>query len=212
MSDAPAKAIETGAKDVAKAVGEGLKNAGHKVLTDIETKLKESADEHRTRDESVSSDLEKAGKGKDDNVTPAHGAGDPTTPTASPTAKVPAPPKVVPAGRRAKSSRSSTSDYKKVFFDKHPGLRGKVVVHHAIEQQARKRYPGTISSKDMHSIGNLRGIPKERNARLHLSALRKEWNEFYRTHPTATRAELDEFAEKMDKKYGDEFQPPVGDE
>lgn len=110
----------------------------------------------------------------------------------------------------AKFGHTDSFDYKKTFFDAHPGVKGKVVVHHAVEQQAARRYPGAgITPNEMHSLENLRGIPKGDNNSMHLSHLRKEWNRFYRNNPNATRQDLLEFATKLDVKYGSEFDPPV---
>jgi len=78
---------------------------------------------------------------------------------------------------------SSTTDHKKTFFEAHPETEGKVIVHHAVEQQVQRRYPGLVSDSEMHSLNNLRGIPKELNSEVHLSKIRKEWNAFYRTNP-----------------------------
>lgn len=45
----------------------------------------------------------------------------------------------------------------------------------------------------MHSLDNLRGIPKEINSDLHLSKIRKEWNKFYK--------EFNKVYEKIKIKY-----------
>ena len=74
----------------------------------------------------------------------------------------------------------STIDYRKVFFDKHPELEGKVVVHHSIEQQVLKRYPGLFTKEEINAYEMLRGIPKEVNSDTHLSKIRVEWNNFYK--------------------------------
>lgn len=101
-------------------------------------------------------------------------------------------------------------DYRKTFFEKHPELEGKLVVHHAVEQQAKKLYPdANISTAEMHSYENLRGIPKEINGQLHLGDIRKEWTDFYETHPNATKEELLDFATHIDNKYGHQFNPPI---
>jgi hypothetical protein len=101
-----------------------------------------------------------------------------------------------------------SGDYKKTFFTAHPNLDGRVVVHHGIEQQAARRYPGVVSHDAMHGLDNLRGIPKEVNSDLHLSRIRKEWNRFYKTHPNATFEELSAFRKVIDGKFGSEFLPP----
>ncbi|GAA1214058.1 putative T7SS-secreted protein [Prauserella alba] len=110
----------------------------------------------------------------------------------------------------AKFGHATHTNYRKTFFEKHPDLEGKVVVHHAVEQQALKKYPDSgISAAEMHSYENLRGIPKEANAQLHLRSIRKEWNEFYKDHPNASTEELLDFATHIDNKYGNQFNPPV---
>ena len=103
---------------------------------------------------------------------------------------------------------SQASNYREVFFKAHPELRGEVVVHHAVEQQVLKRYPGVFTEAEIHSLENLRGIPKASNAELHLSQIRRAWNEFYRLHPTATKQEILDYAGKVDAKFGAGFTPP----
>src|SRR5690606_20102290 len=51
------------------------------------------------------------------------------------------------------------SDYRKTFLNAHPELEGKVVVHHAVEQQVLRRFPGLFSEAEIHALSNLRGIP-----------------------------------------------------
>lgn len=75
----------------------------------------------------------------------------------------------------AKFGHATHTNYRKTFFEKHPDLEGKVVVHHAVEQKALKQYPNNgITAAEMHSYENLRGIPKGENATLHPSEIRKE--------------------------------------
>ncbi|MEY8042166.1 putative T7SS-secreted protein [Saccharopolyspora cebuensis] len=110
----------------------------------------------------------------------------------------------------AQLGQAVRKDYRKTFFENHPELEGKVVVHHAVEQGAAKRYPDAeLSLAEMHSYDNLRGIPKEENSALHLKAIRKEWDSFYRSHPEATKEQLLDFATHIDSKFGDRFNPPV---
>ena len=84
-----------------------------------------------------------------------------------------------------------------------------MVVHHAVEQQAMKRYPGVVSEAEMHSLENLRGIPKSLNSDLHLSQIRREWNQFYRQNPNPTKQDLLQKATEIDRKFGSQFNPPV---
>ncbi|KJG56056.1 hypothetical protein UA38_16410 [Photobacterium kishitanii] len=102
-----------------------------------------------------------------------------------------------------------SKDYKKTFFDKNPELKGRVVVHHAVEQQVLRRYPSLVSDSEIHSLENLRGIPKEKNNSLHLSKIRKEWNRFYKTNPAPSKDDLLDKATEIDQMFGSEFNPPI---
>jgi len=46
--------------------------------------------------------------------------------------------------------------YHTTFFNAFPKLKGKVVVHHAVEQQILKKYPGLFTKTEMHALDNLR--------------------------------------------------------
>lgn len=109
------------------------------------------------------------------------------------------------------SDRIGQGAYRANFFDAYPDLKGKVWVHHAVEQDViAKKYPHLdITPNEMHSLDNLRGIPKEINSELHLSNIRKEWNRFYFDNPNPTRQDLLDKATEIDDKYGHQFTPPV---
>lgn len=70
-------------------------------------------------------------------------------------------------------------------------------------------YPGVIKPQQIHSLENLRGIPNEVNSEVHLSQIRRDWNRFYRSHPTATLDELLAYATELDLRYGARFLPEV---
>ncbi|ESZ22431.1 hypothetical protein [Mesorhizobium sp. L2C084A000] len=101
--------------------------------------------------------------------------------------------------------------YQKTFFKEYPKLAELVFVHHRIEQKALKIYIGIMNKDIMHSLENLRGIPKELNSTLHLSTIRREWDAFYRQNPTTTLQKLLEKAAEIDQKYGHLFNPPIGE-
>lgn len=111
----------------------------------------------------------------------------------------------------AKLGHAASLDYKATFFAKYPQYKGRVVVHHAVEQQALKRYPGLLSEAEIHSLQNLRGIPKSLGSTLHKSYIAKEWNEFYRLNPAGTIAKqkLLDKATQIDRKFGHLFQPKL---
>jgi hypothetical protein len=111
--------------------------------------------------------------------------------------------------RPARFGSSTTTNYRQTFFNANPSARGRVVVHHAVERQAMRRYPGVVSTSEMHSLENLRGIPNGINGRVHLSQIRREWNQFYAANPNATQRQLLDFATKIDDKFGHLFLPPV---
>jgi RHS repeat-associated protein len=106
-------------------------------------------------------------------------------------------------------SKFSRQDYRKTFLQAFPDLDGKVVVHHAVEQQVLTRYPGVITEAELNSLANLRGVANEINADLHLSRIRGLWDEFYASHATATKEQLLEHAKKIDDLFGSLFDPPV---
>jgi hypothetical protein len=67
-----------------------------------------------------------------------------------------------------------------------------------------------VNPSELHSIENLRGIPKGSiNNRVHLSAIRKDWNELYRNNPNSSRQDVPDWATKIDDECGDQFDPPV---
>ena len=112
--------------------------------------------------------------------------------------------------RGATFGQATTKDYPSTFYAENPELEGDVEVHHAVEQQTLKRYPGIVSEAEMHSIENLRGIPKEISSDLHQSQIRREWNLFYKLNRNASKQELLEKATEIDSKYGSQFKPPRG--
>lgn len=99
--------------------------------------------------------------------------------------------------------------YVRTFFKAFPELEGKVVIHHAVEQQVLKKYPELFTKAEIHTLENLRGIPKELNNTLHLSKIRKYWDEFYRTFPNPTKQQIQDFAKFIDKEVGHMFNPPI---
>lgn len=113
---------------------------------------------------------------------------------------------------RAMVGEAGTLDYKATFFGANPELKGQVVVHHAIEQSVLTRYSGKFTASEIHSLENLRGIPNELNSSLHLSDIRKAWNEFYKTHPpsSTTREDILNEATEIDRKFGHLFTPKIG--
>lgn len=110
---------------------------------------------------------------------------------------------------KATVGKSTTTDYKKTFFDAYPELINTVVVHHAIEQDVLNKYPDLFLKYEIHSLENLRGIPIEKNNVLHLSKIRKEWNRFYRKYHNPTREQILDKATDIDNKYGNQFKPNI---
>ena len=104
---------------------------------------------------------------------------------------------------------STSNNYKGTFFSANPELKGSVVVHHAVEQQVLKRYSGVVTEAEMHSLENLRGIPKSINSDVHLSQIRKIWNKFYKENPSPTKQQLLDQATVIDQKFGTQFTPPL---
>lgn len=101
------------------------------------------------------------------------------------------------------------TDYRATFLAANPSLEGQVVVHHAVEQQVLNRYPGVMTETEIHSLSNLRGIPNDLNSSLHLSDIRKSWNQFYRANSTPTKQDFLNHAGSIDDQYGHLFAPPI---
>ncbi|GLP67965.1 hypothetical protein TUSST3_45870 [Streptomyces sp. TUS-ST3] len=118
--------------------------------------------------------------------------------------------KTVPARTEASVGSTTDHNYKRTFFNANPKLEGEVVVHHAIEQQILKRYPGLFSADEIHSLENLRGIPKgDINSRVHLSEIRVAWNRFYGAHPNPTRQQVLDHVTHVDDMLGHWFSPRI---
>ncbi|WP_179298200.1 hypothetical protein [Mesorhizobium carmichaelinearum] len=111
----------------------------------------------------------------------------------------------------ASFGKALSKNYRKTFLDAYPSLEGQVVVHHAAERQVLTRYIGLVAEDEMHSLQNLRGIPKGLDNLLHKTVFRYEWNNFYRSHPQPTRQQVLDYVTYIDKKYGHLFNPPIGD-
>lgn len=119
-------------------------------------------------------------------------------------------------GHRTPASfgESDSSNHRDNFFEENPDADPTDVVHHAVEQVTASRYPGLgITPSQMHSPENLRGIPQGINNDVHLSAIRKMWNQFYNHHrrlgTEPTQAQLLDYATLIDDAFGDLFDPPV---
>lgn len=116
------------------------------------------------------------------------------------------------AVRRASFGEASTANYRKTFFEAYPDLEGEVVVHHAVEQRVLKVYPELVTPAQIHSLENLRGIPRSINSELHLSEVRVLWNQFYKQFPLGTQPSVDQlldYATSIDQQLGHQFLPPV---
>ncbi len=101
-----------------------------------------------------------------------------------------------------------STNYRETFFKAHPELRGKVWVHHAIEQQVLRKFPGLFTNEEIHALENLRGIPKELNPDLHLSQIRQKLNEFYESNPNPTREQFLRKVAEIDAQFRSKFKPP----
>lgn len=76
-----------------------------------------------------------------------------------------------------------------------------------------KKYPGLFTDVEIHSLDNLRGIPKNINSELHLSKIRKSWNGFYKQidqgiTPLTRQAFINQ-RNYIDSLFGSLFLPPL---
>lgn len=116
--------------------------------------------------------------------------------------------RAVPGPRPATLGHTDDFNYRRTYFTAHPDAAGKVVVHHAVEQQALTKYPGLFTANELHSLENLRGIPHGINNDVHLSKIRRAWDSFYLDHLTVTREEILAKATEIDALYGPKYLPP----
>ncbi|MFB9691976.1 SpvB/TcaC N-terminal domain-containing protein [Amorphoplanes digitatis] len=147
---------------------------------------------------------------------PEAGATQSSSPNATATTSGPVsstPPKVTvtnPGGANGATVGSSTTkSYRDTFFKIFPWLKGKIRVHHAVERQVEKLFPGRFTTSEINSAENLRGIPNEINNTVHLSQIRKIWNKFYQAFPNATREQILAEAQRVDDMFGACFTPPI---
>ncbi|MER9891705.1 hypothetical protein NKJ40_06310 [Mesorhizobium sp. M0119] len=68
-----------------------------------------------------------------------------------------------------------------------------------------------FAEEELNSIENLRGINKKVDVNLHKKVIRGEWDDFFRSHPVASRREVLDKVTDIDKKYGHLFDPPLGE-
>ncbi|MFI6608005.1 polymorphic toxin-type HINT domain-containing protein [Streptomyces sp. NPDC050507] len=104
-----------------------------------------------------------------------------------------------------------STDYRANFFSANPGVTESngYWVHHAVERQVLKKYPGLFTADELNAPENLRGIPSSVNSDLHLSRIRSLWNGFYKTTPGASRQQILDYATFIDDFYGGEFEPRI---
>lgn len=168
-------------------------------------RLREIIEEVRERDSVIAAQLRRP-----DRPGP-HRAPDPNNPNAD-GLDVPE----VNRGPRAEFGTSTSTNYRDNFADRYPDAEDTNWVHHAVEQNVLNTYDVDdlgIDPSMMNSPENLRGIPRDINGPVHLSAIRKMWNQFYdhyeRLDRDPTRQELLDYATLIDDAMGDLFDPPI---
>ncbi|WP_144241231.1 hypothetical protein [Fimbriimonas ginsengisoli] len=104
---------------------------------------------------------------------------------------------------------AKSKEYRETFLKKNPHLGREVVVHHAVPQHVLVKYPNLFTPNEIHSLENLRRIPKELDSTLHHRDIRGEWNRFFRENPTTTRSKIFRKVREIAAMYGHQFVPPV---
>ena len=80
------------------------------------------------------------------------------------------------------TDKNISSYYRALYSLAHPNVTLKTgdVIHHSIERQVLKLFPDAFNESEILSDGlALRGIPKALNSDIHLSQIRKIWDETY---------------------------------
>ncbi len=107
---------------------------------------------------------------------------------------------------------SQNGDYRDAYLDIYVEAGSDIDIHHAIPQYVLKKWPGLFTVSEIHSLQNLRGIPREIVNLIHYRKLHgTEWNAFYKAFKDTppTRQQVLDFATKMDWKYGEFFTPAI---
>ena len=104
--------------------------------------------------------------------------------------------------------------YRKTFFEAYPNLKGEdLVIHHGIEQQVLDRFKDIFTFEEIQDITNLRGIPIEINSEVHLSKIRKIWDDFYADILDGiiepTKENFLKKRKEIDDLLGDQFKPKI---
>jgi len=104
------------------------------------------------------------------------------------------------------------ASYRTVFYRAHPELKGTgLVIHHALPQSLRDKYPGLFKAREIHSEKYLSGIP--RTAKVNGEWVHKlitdSWEKFKYENPTATRQQIMQHMHELDEEYGRYFVPPL---
>ncbi len=119
-----------------------------------------------------------------------------------------------PRGGPATVGQATSNNYRNNFFKANPDVDpNNTVVHHAVEQQVLRNYPGTFTPSEINSPENLRGIPSDENSDMHLSQIRRSWNGFYDQNPAGpsgpSQQDFLDHATTIDNQFGTRFTPPV---
>jgi hypothetical protein len=110
---------------------------------------------------------------------------------------------------RARVGWTEDFNYRRTFAKAHPDVKD-VWVHHAVPQNVLTRYPGLFKPQEIHSAENLAGVPSGRiNQDIHLSEIRRSWDDFYKTHAAPSRQDVLDHATKIYLKVGVFFSPSV---
>ena len=109
--------------------------------------------------------------------------------------------------------RINSREYETAFYNANPELRGtNMRIHHAIPKALFVYFRGVIPIDELHALDNLRGIPFEKNNKLHLSIINSKWNAFMRQYQrSGTRPTMEEIREQVrtiDRDHGQDFMPP----
>jgi hypothetical protein len=110
---------------------------------------------------------------------------------------------------QAKVGWTEDFNYRRTFAKAHPDVTN-VWVHHAVPQKVLTRYPGLFKPQEIHSAENLAGVPGGKiNQDIHLSEIRRSWDDFYKTHAAPSRQDVLDHATKIYLKVGVFFSPSV---
>jgi hypothetical protein len=105
-------------------------------------------------------------------------------------------------GNNSTGNGITPANYREKYYEAYPDApRENYQIHHLIPQKARNI--GLFTSDEVDTLENLRAVPTQIHQQIN-----REWQQFWQTHPGASRQDVFDFVEFINNRYGQEFWNP----